>query len=119
MTLAGCRARSEERDLRITRNRLGYSADAGSPSSGEDATQRGGAGSNPQAVQCESQTFDITLVGRIVTVEFNGRRVITEREIPGITGGAIDSEEGSPGPIMLQGDHGAIEYRNITIRPAR
>ena len=67
----------------------------------------------------EWQTFDITLVGRIVTVEFNGRRVITEREIPGITGGAIDSDEGSPGPIMLQGDHGAIEYRNITIRPAR
>ena len=58
----------------------------------------------------EWQTFDITLVGRIVTVEFNGRRVICDREIPGITGGAIDSDEGSPGPIMLQGDHGAIEY---------
>ena len=67
----------------------------------------------------EWQTFDITLVGRIVTVEFNGRRVICEREIPGITGGAIDSDEGSPGPIMLQGDHGAIEYRDITVRPAR
>ena len=26
---------------------------------------------------------------------------------------------GIAGPIMLQGDHGAIEYRNITIRPAR
>ena len=49
----------------------------------------------------------------------NGKRVICDREIPGITGGAIDSDEGSPGPIMLQGDHGAIEYRNITIRPAR
>lgn len=67
----------------------------------------------------EWQTFDITLVGRIVTVEFNGRRVICDREVPGITGGAIDSDEASPGPIMLQGDHGAIEYRNITVRPAR
>ena len=67
----------------------------------------------------EWQTFDITLVGRVVTIEFNGRRVICDREIPGITGGAIDSDEGSPGPIMLQGDHGAIEYRNITIRPAQ
>ena len=38
----------------------------------------------------EWQTFDITLVGRVVTIEFNGRRVICDREIPGITGGAID-----------------------------
>jgi len=67
----------------------------------------------------EWQTFDVTLVGRIVTVEFNGTKVICEREIPGITGGALDSDEGSPGPLMLQGDHGAIEFRNITVRPAR
>jgi len=45
--------------------------------------------------------------------------VISEREIPGITGGALDSDEGSPGPVMLQGDHGAIEFRNIRITPAR
>ena len=67
----------------------------------------------------EWQTFDVTLVGRIVTVEFNGTKVICDREIPGITGGALDSDEGSPGPLMLQGDHGAIEFRNITVRPAR
>ncbi len=67
----------------------------------------------------EWQTFDITLVGRIVSIEFNGTKVICDREIPGITGGAIDSDEGAPGPILLQGDHGAIEYRNMTIRPAR
>lgn len=67
----------------------------------------------------EWQTFDVTLVGRIVTVEFNGTKVICDREIPGITGGALDSDEGSPGPLMLQGDHGAIEFRNISVRPAR
>ena len=49
----------------------------------------------------------------------NGTRVICEREIPGITGGALDSDEGSPGPVMLQGDHGAIEFRNLVITPAR
>ncbi len=32
-----------------------------------------------------------------------------------LRGGAIDSNEGMPGPIFLQGDHGPIEYRNITI----
>jgi hypothetical protein len=67
----------------------------------------------------EWQTFDITLVGRMVTVVANGRTVICEREIPGITGGALDSNEGAPGPLLLQGDHGPIEYRNIVITPAR
>lgn len=67
----------------------------------------------------EWQTYDITLVGRRVTVVANGRRVICERDIPGITGGAIDSDEGAPGPILLQGDHGPVEYRNIVLTPAR
>jgi hypothetical protein len=63
----------------------------------------------------EWQSYDITLVGRIVTVEFNGKTVICRQEIPGITGGALDSSEGEPGPIYLQGDHGPIEFRNIEI----
>jgi hypothetical protein len=63
----------------------------------------------------EWQTYDITLVGRRVTVVLNGKSVITDALIPGITGGALDSKEGEPGPILLQGDHGPIEYRNLTI----
>ena len=65
------------------------------------------------------QSYDITLVGRMLTVVANGRMVICNREIPGITGGALDSNEGMPGPIMLQGDHGPVEYRNIVITPVR
>ncbi|HEY4155462.1 MAG TPA: DUF1080 domain-containing protein [Puia sp.] len=67
----------------------------------------------------EWQTYDITLVGRLVTVALNGKTVICNEEIPGITGGALDSNEGEPGPIYLQGDHGPIEFRNIEITPAR
>lgn len=67
----------------------------------------------------EWQTYDITLVGRLVTVVINGKEVITRQAIPGITGGALDSKEGEPGPIYLQGDHGPIEYRNIVITPAK
>ena len=67
----------------------------------------------------EWQAFDITLVGRLITVVANGKTVVCNREIPGITGGALDSNEGEPGPLLLQGDHGPIEYRNITVRPAR
>jgi Domain of Unknown Function (DUF1080) len=65
------------------------------------------------------QTFDITLIGRRVTVVLNGKTVIDNAEIPGITGGALDSNEGDPGPIMLQGDHGKIAFRNIVLTPAR
>ena len=65
------------------------------------------------------EMLDVTLVGRSVTVVLNGKRIISEQEIPGPTGGALDSKEGAPGPIMLQGDHGPVEYRNLTITPAR
>ncbi len=67
----------------------------------------------------EWQSFDITLAGRMLTVIANGETVICNREIPGITGGAIDSKESEPGPLLLQGDHGSIEYRNIIITPAK
>ena len=66
----------------------------------------------------EWQTLEITLVGRLVTVVLNGKTIIHAREIPGITGGAIDSNEGAPGPLLLQGDHGPIEFRNIVVTPA-
>jgi hypothetical protein len=65
----------------------------------------------------EWQSFDITLVGRLVTIVANGKKIICDQLIPGITGGALDSKEGEPGPIFLQGDHGPIEYRNIVITP--
>ncbi|HEX4933944.1 MAG TPA: DUF1080 domain-containing protein, partial [Gemmatimonadaceae bacterium] len=65
------------------------------------------------------QSYDITLIGRRVTVVLNGKTVIADQVIPGITGGALDSNEGAPGPIFLQGDHGPVEYRNIVITPAR
>ena len=66
----------------------------------------------------EWQTYDITLTGRMVTVVLNGTEVISNRPIPGITGGALNSDEGQPGPIMLQGDHGPVEFRKIIITPA-
>jgi len=67
----------------------------------------------------EWQAYDITLIGRRVTVVANGKAVINDAIIPGITGGAIDSKEAEPGPILLQGDHGTIEYRNILITTAK
>ena len=65
------------------------------------------------------EVLDITLVGRRVSVVLNGKQIICEQEIPGPTGGALDSKEGAGGPIMIQGDHGPVEYRNIVLTPAR
>ena len=67
----------------------------------------------------EWQTYDITLIGRMVTIVANGKTIISNQEIPGITGGAIDSKEGEPGPLFFQGDHGPIDFRNIIITPAK
>jgi Domain of Unknown Function (DUF1080) len=64
------------------------------------------------------QSFDITLIGRRVTVVLNDERVIDRQIIPGITGGALDSDEGQPGPLLIQGDHGPVEFRKLTITPA-
>lgn len=67
----------------------------------------------------EWQVYDITLIGRMVTVVLNGTTVISHREIPGITGGALTCDERAPGPLMLQGDHGPVEYRNVVLTPAQ
>lgn len=61
-------------------------------------------------------SFDITLVGRHVTVYRDGKLYHQNVEIPGPTGGALDSHEAEPGPFFLQGDHhGVMKYRNITV----
>ena len=67
----------------------------------------------------EWNTYEITLRGRLVTIVANGKTIISEQEIPGITGGALDSNEGEPGPIYLQGDHTGVEFRKLVITPAK
>ena len=66
------------------------------------------------------ETFDVTLVGRKVTVVRNGVKTIDNQEIEGITGGALDANEGEPGPFYIQGDHtGGLKFRNITVSVPR
>jgi hypothetical protein len=75
--------------------------------------------SDPSKKPGQWQTYDITLVGRKVTVALNDQVIIDNQEIPGITGGALNSNEGTPGPIFLQGDHGKVSFRKIVITPAK
>src|SRR3989442_13515937 len=66
----------------------------------------------------EWQAYDITLVGRMLTVGLNGKTLIGKPEIPGITGGAPDRDEGGPGPLMLPGGDGPGGVRNFGPTPA-
>jgi hypothetical protein len=63
------------------------------------------------------QALDITLCDRHITVILNGIKIIDNQPVFGPTGGAIISDVNAPGPIYLQGDHGAILYRNIVLTP--
>jgi hypothetical protein len=67
----------------------------------------------------EWQAFDITFVGCRLTVVLNGKTIIDNAVVEGITGGAINPYEDEPGPLMLQGDHGKVQFRNIVVTPAR
>ncbi|WP_273274934.1 3-keto-disaccharide hydrolase [Maribacter polysiphoniae] len=66
----------------------------------------------------EWQAYDITLIGRRVTIVANGKEIITNQNIPGMTGGALDNNEAEPGSFLIQGDHGPVEFRSIVVTPA-
>lgn len=63
------------------------------------------------------QTMEAVIVGNRLTVTLNGKKVQDNIEIAGITGGALDSNEAEPGPIMLQGDHGKVWFRRVVVTP--
>lgn len=65
----------------------------------------------------EWQTYDITLIGRRLSIVANGVSIINDQLIPGMTGGALDNNEALPGPLLIQGDHGPIEFRKIVVSP--
>ena len=65
----------------------------------------------------EWQTYDIRLVGSQVTVVLNDQKIIDKQEIEGLTAIAGNADEGKPGPIILQGDHGPVEFRKIVLTP--
>jgi Domain of Unknown Function (DUF1080) len=63
------------------------------------------------------QAFAIRFIGRDVTVKLNGKTLINKKEVEGYTALATDVNEDQPGPLMLQGDHGPVEFRKVTMTP--
>jgi hypothetical protein len=64
----------------------------------------------------EWQTAEATIIGKRVTVTLNGVKIHDNVEITHGTGGQLDDNQDEPGPILLQGDHGTVSFRNIRIK---
>ncbi len=58
-----------------------------------------------------------TANARFVKVVHNGKVVHENVEVTGPTRAATFSDEKPLGPLMLQGDHGPVAYRNIRLEP--
>jgi hypothetical protein len=52
-----------------------------------------------------------------VKVELNGQLIHENVEMKGVTPTGVTGKEAAEGPIMFQGDHGAVAYRNLKITP--
>jgi len=65
----------------------------------------------------EWQVYDIHLVGRTLTVAFNGITVLDKVHVDGLTAIANNSDEAEPGPFIVQGDHSYVEIRKFTVTP--
>ena len=62
------------------------------------------------------QEAEVTIVGQKITAILNGVKTHDGVECPKGTGGQLDDNVDQPGPILLQGDHGAVGFRNIRIK---
>ncbi|QNN24469.1 DUF1080 domain-containing protein [Planctomycetales bacterium ZRK34] len=54
---------------------------------------------------------------KFIKVELNGKVIHENVEVPAPTRSALTGKERPAGPLMLQGDHGPVAYRNLRITP--
>jgi hypothetical protein len=52
-------------------------------------------------------------------VELNGAVLHENLEMKGPTPGGLTGKEAAEGPLMFQGNHGAVAYRNVKVTPLR
>lgn len=54
---------------------------------------------------------------KFLKVELNGKVLHEDLEMPGPTPGGLTGKESAEGPLMFQGNHGPVAYRNIVVKP--
>ena len=64
----------------------------------------------------EWQTVEATMIGNKITVILNGKKIHDNIVCDRATGSEIDNKVKEPGPFFLQGDHGTVSFRNLTIK---
>jgi hypothetical protein len=64
----------------------------------------------------EWQTVEATIIGNRITVVMNGVKIHDNVECKKPTGGEVDNRVNEPGPILLQGDHGTVSFRNLRLK---
>ena len=57
-----------------------------------------------------------TADANFISVKLNGKEIQNDVDTPKPTGGEISSKEVLMGPIMLQGDHGPVAFRNLQVK---
>jgi hypothetical protein len=60
-----------------------------------------------------------TAPARFLRVLFNGELIQKEVDIDGPTRAHLEVPEAAQNPLMIQGDHGPVAFRNIYVRPLR
>ena len=71
---------------------------------------------NASKPEGEWQTYDITFIGKRLTVIHNGKKVLDNVDVGPMGTGAASNRADGPGPLRLQGDHDAVSFRKIRIR---
>ncbi|HYG78475.1 MAG TPA: DUF1080 domain-containing protein [Planctomycetota bacterium] len=56
---------------------------------------------------------------KFVKIELNGKTIQENVEMKGPTPAGLTGKEAPTGPIMFQGDHGPVSFRNIKITPVK
>ena len=62
------------------------------------------------------QTVEATMIGDKVTVILNGERIHDNVKVERATGSELDGKVSEPGAFFLQGDHGAVSFRNLRVK---
>lgn len=57
-----------------------------------------------------------TANAKFVSVKLNGKEIHKDVEVKGPTGGHLYNDEKPKGPILFQGDHGVVAFRNVRVR---